>query len=270
MSTRLAYNIDGTICYRGDAFASTQYIIDPYWVNNFNGDITWGGNADFGADQFAFNFPAVTTIRSFAYRGTEDRVFTAYVSSNSINGYDGTWTLVGDSYSYFSSGRTLTTYNITTPTPCTWFKFVGNTQIRYAVNIFLFGDYAQPNYSLCNTNGVVFTEEYPLSLTQAANNAPYSNFAEFKIKNNHNASHTYKVYVLPVRAAGDSFISNYFTIGHDVGGVWTKVDGDLGYTTASVTANGGFSEILRVYADFSIAQNTADGYHYFVVKVVEN
>jgi hypothetical protein len=136
-------------------------------------------------------------------------------------------------------------------------------------NIYLYGEYINSRFELWDLSAEL-TGEYPLLFASAPNSLDYLDvYKEFRIKNLDTANHTYKVQIIPNNYnLTDTFITNYFKVGNFNGTSWVKSSASTGYTTPAVTA-GEFSETLRVYADFTIAQNPANGYHGFVVKVTE-
>lgn len=271
MATRLAWHTDGTVVWACVATTSST-VVAAAQKDKFNGEENTTAYTTYASStSLAFNFPSACTIESIKFKSSGSETFVCQVSTDSLYGYDGTWTDVLASTTHTGSTTVIGDYTITTPTSSQWFKFKATNALGSIGILHLFGAYDDPGFEIWDVDETAeFLENYPMSLTDAPNNGPYSDYAEFKIKNTDDAAHTYTVYVLPVKDGGDTIISSYFTIGHDANEdtEWTKVDGDTGYTTASVAA-GDFSIPLRVYADFTAVQNTADGYHEFFVKVVE-
>jgi hypothetical protein len=198
-----------------------------------------------------------------------------FVSSDSVSGAinDGTWVEVGSHYftTATNSGTATTEMNtLQNPQSGTWLSMRNYGSNNAIVCLQLFGEYDNPTFELWDTEPTpaILISDYPAALNEAPNHSDYSDYSSFKIKNVSGSDKSYLVKINFTSWATDTFINNYFTVGHLVIDNWTKVDGNTGYTTATVP-NNTFSEELRVYADFTKAQNSANGMHYFSVIVEE-
>jgi hypothetical protein len=218
----------------------------------------------------AWNFPKQATIRDLVVRFNEARSWNLEISNNSSNGYDGDWVSVHSSTISPSVG-VISSYTLSNPTAGTWFRIYatsGDTGAWYSAH--LYGEYVQPSFEFWDaTPTAELTGVNPLAIsTIGTNNSDFNEYSSFKIKNTNidGLSHTYTVYALPV--VTDTTVSNNIFIAHDSFTGGDKVAGATGWTTPSV-ANGAFSQELRVYSTISQANNPADGFHYFLVKVVE-
>lgn len=271
MSKRIAWSIDGTKVYKINSNNTIRTAaLDQNTMDLLDSDLYNSTNYNINVYySYAFNFPQSVSIDKFYMRNNQSKNMTAFVSTLSTDGMDGTdWTQVLNSSPY--TGGTYAEFDLT-DTPCRWLKVNQNANDGYWNSLHLFGEYDSPNFEFWGPLGAgdtEITEEY-VETPVASNLSIYAGYRAFTIKNTHpdGLPHSYVVTVHAHRYGGDAIIDNYYTVSDDPGGdnSWTR----LATVTTPSIANGAFTDELRVYADLTQAQNPADGYHYWYVKVDE-
>jgi hypothetical protein len=216
-------------------------------------------------------FPAPVTLERIKGQLTAAwdpiRIYNIEVSADSNDGFDGVWLPVGtgtqgNSPMYFD-------LSLVPISGVRWLRaaIVADWQDNYngCAGFWVFGSYDEPRWEFYDASGVSVLNypDHPLTFPDAANDVDYHQYLEFKIKNLDVATHSYSLTVYVLKYNGDSIISNYIKLSKDGGS--TKS------TTITLTglSAGVFSDVIRVYADMTAAQNPADGYHSFMIDVVE-
>lgn len=277
MSIRINWSKDGTKAY---TIQTNNSISELNSTNKdlLDGDPAWTGGevgAGWGNEgtRLAFNFPQPITIDKIQLMHTCDggNTHVMDVSSNSTNGVDGSWVTVESGS--IGSGLYVQTFNITTPTEARWFRirvYGGSAGSYFRWQRWcMFGEYSNPYIEYWDaTESALITDNYEVFDT-ATKESDYTFFKSFKIKNVHPdlQTHSYSLLIDPLWYGGDSFITNYWSLS-DKGAA--TVPGDK-VTTLALTdiPYNGFSAEIRVYGDFTIAQNPANGYHYWYVRTTE-
>lgn len=270
---RIYYSKDGTIAWalhpgdvtRGQMSSGnlTKIDSDPnnsQWVSLY--DHVWAGRG------IAWNFPVPVSVSKFGFAmgsGGSLGSFLVQYSLNSTTGLDGTWTTLSGPTTHPAS--TYLEYSFS-PVSTQWLRFhcnspIGTNGLRA---VLIFGEYTSERFQFWDVTETIklsTDSNYPLSLPDAPNNTLYGNYKSFKIKNNDAATHSYTVYIDALKVGGDSIVSNYFRLSSNGGGTKTTT------LTISNLAPGAFSTELRLYVDVPSANNPADGYHYYAVRVEE-
>lgn len=272
---RINYSQDGTIVYilpwdsgmvpNGTVGSTDLTILEKIPNLSATTGLALGG--------MVFNFPGVIQLTSIAlmHNAPSDKLpgQTIWVSSNSTNGYDGTWTVALPDTGVYQPW-TLTEFSIT-PTNCTWMRIYKNDlHYNYPYTRFcslhLFGEYqgSDERFQFWNAAGnAQLTGHYPLDFPQSTMLSDYNEVKSFTIKNITDSAHTYAISITSLTAAADSLISNYWRLSLDGG--TTKAPS---ITTPSVAA-GAISGPITVCANFLKTQNPGDGYHYWYISVAE-
>lgn len=257
MSQRINWTIDGTKFWQmnSGSGARTEYTgsanalsldSDPY---NATTGITGDGWS------YVWSFPASIRIDKVYFRGqTGAKTLTLKTSNDSTNGYDNSWTTVA-TFAYPGSW-TASNIVISNPQPALWFR-IDQTHNTYNIfSIHFYGEYINPRFEFWHpTNNVEFTDDYPLIMPTIPNYEDSGNLIQqFRIFNADTVAHSYSGYLEAVKYGGDAVMTDHITISPN---------------TISNLAGETASSIISVTANYPVAHNPADGYHYFKVKVVE-
>lgn len=289
MATHIVTHEDGTKLFNCTGVTTGtvgEHGYDDKMVLNSLDPRRLGDNVNFSDRPiFGWNFPSPCTIEYIKVGGYQNTtVFAIDVSDNAIQlNTPDVWTTVLDNISGWAVWP-LDIKTITLPIPVStrWLRFrkTGTVDFNYVHRCYIYGDYDTRNFEFWNidVNGNPTTRiegESPITFPLATNSLAYNQYKSFKIKNLTNAAHTYNVYFMRRAYIDDPAISSYCSIAKYTGGAWVKFissDNDSGTdvacTTASVSANS-FSEELRMYIDWTTAQNPANGYHHFGLKATE-
>jgi hypothetical protein len=206
-----------------------------------------------------FNFPSLFHISQLGLKvngAVTGIIFSG--SADSTDGIDGTWTQI------MSTNLPSAVYTLTAVTEMdlTWLKATNSYSPKFCVH--LFGQYVTPRFEFWASNGSakLNTLNFPLSTPNAPNNAIFTADQAFKIKNLSGGARSYAVSIRPIRYNGDTLISNNYFL---------SLNGGTPATTVNITslADGTLSQVIDVLATVSVANNLADGRHYFSVDVVE-
>jgi hypothetical protein len=100
-------------------------------------------------------------------------------------------------------------------------------------------------------------------MANAPNFEDYSGTQGFRLKNTDSEAHSYALVLQNAKYGGDTVITGNFTLSKDGGE--TK-NGSLAINNLAPDE---MSDVIGVYGDVLIADNPADGYHWFVVQVQE-
>jgi hypothetical protein len=224
----------------------------------------YGMPSDNSPRTIALNFPANLTADKIGLSSNDAQSITVEVSTDTTNGIDGNWTEV------LSAGVTGTAYEYSefaiSPLSAPWLRIniltsTWNDNIR---SLFIFGEYDAPRFEFWDEDGLIeLTNNYPLLMANAPNFEDYHGAKGFRLKNTDSVAHTYSMVVAAVKYGGDAIISSNWTLSDD-GGINKNGSLVLGALDA-----GEVSGVIGVYGDVLIADNPADGYHWFVVQVQE-
>lgn len=265
---RIHWSTDGTLAYfwlsqlmsRTALSAADKQIIDsqPYQETN----------AGVWADGIILGFPKnikIEFIRVCHTGGTSNFAKDVWVSTDSTNGLDGTWTQIVTNVSYTAYQYTeLTASSVIN---CRWLRIKHHAmpaENTYARSVHIFGEYQSPRFEFWDAAGSAeLTAEYPLSLDDAENGSTYTDYVAFKLKNTDSASHDYSLSVVPLKYGGDSIVSNYIKLSTDSGSNKSTT------VTISGLAAGNLSGEIRLYGDLTAVQNPGDGLHQFAVDCTE-
>jgi len=277
MSIRINYSKDGTKGY----FIQTNNSIGAISSTNMNildqDELNSGGSVGSGwansGTRFALNFPQPLRIDKIHVMSTSDsgNTYEFRVSNNSTNGVDGTWDLVGSGP--FGSGTYMQYIPVGTPTEAVWFRiqvyngYAGNGLGWY--RWIVFGEYANPYIEFWDVDELApITDNYE-DYGVATKESDFTHFRAFKVKNVHPdlQTHSYNMIFDPLKNGGDSLITNYWKFS-DKGDLTVPADKVSTLDLTDIPHNG-FSPEIRVYSDFTIAQNPGDGYHYWYARVTE-
>jgi hypothetical protein len=266
MSTRINWSKDGTQAYSYSIGSNTKSALSSAQSQILDGDIYKDAAVGIGDGmgcELMLNFPDTLSINKIGikhnYNNSTVRLF---VSSNSLDGIDGTWTeVINGTY----TNSTVYQEFSCDSTSCTWARIrISSGGYPGTYCAFVFGDYQAAAFEYWDSTAVAkLSVDYPFTFVDAPNNFDYSHRTQFTIKNTDSSAHTYTINITPVRYQGDSFITNYFTLSKDGG--TTK---NTTITTASVAADT-CSEVIDIWAIFTKAQNLADGFHYFSIQAME-
>lgn len=226
MSKRIHWAFDGTVASSIETSAKyalttnqkyfldgDQYSLDMFGVTN--------------REYFIFNFPDTLLLDKFAFRRSPDGTsywayIQAWVSTNSTDGFDGTWTEVLAQTAYATTDITYRTFSFT-PINATWLKIkppqAYSDLIYHSRSIHIFGEYQAPRFEFWDTTETTkFTANYPLDMADAPNYADYNGSISFKLKNVDSSTHSYMFDLNPIKwndtldITKDSTINNYFQI----------------------------------------------------------
>jgi hypothetical protein len=214
----------------------------------------------------AWNFPTPIAIDTFVtLHAFATNNCVLQVCSDSTNGYDSTngWITVKSDVDIIG-GYVKQTHVIANPTPHTWFRIFIPESYNFSFgSCHFFGTYTDPHIEFWDVNEVAaFTDGFPLVFPNAPDITDYTATLSFKIKNVDSIEHAYGVTINLTCDQGDELLMNHFRLSTDQ---VTKV-----FTLTLPTIQpGDFSNVLFVHADIPKAHNPADGYHTFVVDVLE-
>ena len=230
-------------------------------LDSDDGEFYTGGSWQNGTNRppyFWWDFGEQATIDQIGWTFNYGGTITASVSDDSTNGFDGTWTPVLTDYAY-SAGSRVDYIPVTTPTSGKWFRIIcaaSCPSYTYNYRLFLYGDYDVPQFELWNTEETLeYTNEMPLAFPNAYSNTPYDSDLVLKIKNLDTVLHSYSIEVFATSAAGDTFVTTYFTA--------------IPSTITDLAGNGAFSVPILINGTVSEANNPGDGEHYLKVRITE-
>jgi hypothetical protein len=274
MSQRLYYSKDGTIVWAVREPWTNRILLPQGTLDILDSDPTWTSGTDGTGNGYErgiwliINFPVPMIIDKVAITFVMSATVTAEVSSTAWDGLTDPdeWTSVLASTAIVG-GITPVELEIT-PVAASWLRVKISTGMSLSSvlrRFFLFGEYNTPLFEYWDENETAeINDDYALSFPEAQNNIDFNESLAFKIKNTDAVDHTYSLELTATRYGGDPPITNYFTLSNDGGS--SKLPS---ITTANVIA-GEFSETINVYADVPAANNPADGWHYFSIKVNDN
>ena len=217
---------------------------------------------------FMANFPDSVSIDKIGIKHQGSGEVTIKVSSDSLDGIDGTWI----TYSIGSINNNEYTELSAPVTEAKWLRVLVN-HIEFGSDncyaLWLFGEYQNPRFEIWDETETnkLNTVNYPMSdsFITAYNDTDFNETASFKIKNLSGSAKAYTVSIGAIRYDGDTFISTYGRVAEDDG----VLDWNTSITTASVPYEG-FSNPINIKYEFLKANNPADGYRYFTINVPEN
>jgi hypothetical protein len=265
MATRLrwsyggkAWPLDMSIMLRGTEFtASNRKLLDgdPYDSNKLNTG-TYGG--------IIVQLPQIANITQIITKRDESSTGAIQVSNDSTDGIDGTWTTVVTSGTI--TANVWHTLTFSSSPDCRWIQDKHNSGLgsQNTFGLWIYGVYKAPLYEFWDVGeSARFTSEYPLSLAEALNSSDYSEKLQFKLKNTDSSTHDYSLSIIKAKYSTDSFVTNKIRLSVDGGS--TKL------TTVTVSSLGAglFSGAIDIWCDVLIADNPADGYHYYSVEVTQ-
>lgn len=274
MGKRIHWSFDGTQAYAVNTVSGvgTRHTLTAVQRNQLN-DLPQAGygynigalSDPYGAQANAliFNFPSPVEIDKFGIFEVSPEIFTVEVSNNSTNGLDGAWTVVGSAVANAASAYSEHAVSIQS---ASWLRLTTTVGTWWGSCscLLLFGEYTTPRYEFWeDDNSAELVDNYPLLMPIAPNHEDYHGVLGFKLKNTHSEAHNYSLIIKAVNYAGDATITNYFTLSKDGG------QNKAASIAISNVAAGSFSEVIEVYGDVPQANNPADGYHYFVIEVIE-
>lgn len=264
MAKRIHYYFDGTKVYRQHKDTGVKEEISTTNKQILDGDTYSSSSYSglYGSDdyQLLMNFPDTIQISAIKFKASGTTAFDVWVSTDSTDGWNGTWTQVLD-----SNYTPAYAYQIFNPTVLNakWLR-VYPPNVGYIFCLHLFGEYQSPRFEFWNSAGSAeLSAEYPLAMANAPNLQDYAGNAQFKLKNTDSSTHSYSLSILAVKYGGDAVIADHYKLSTDGG--TTK----LGTVTVTALAAGALSGVIDVYGDVVKAHNPADGYHYFVIDVTE-
>lgn len=289
MSRRINWGNDGTICYAGH-WPTTRYQMLAHYQTVFDDAETNYETGNYWQDAFGsglrvweyyyqiWNFPRPITLDEFRINlysrgGDAADYITIYVSDNTTNGLDGSWTQV--SQTNFSVTSNNVHYRCPlTPISTRWIRIAGtagsanadyweNYRPRY---MHWYGEYDDVLYTLYDNDpiepGPITDWTDYLSLPVAVSDVDYFEKRQFKIKNEDVFAHSYFIQSESgIYGFNDSLVTNHYKVSTDGGVTPTR-----SLTTPNVQP-GEFSPIIDVDFNLPKENNPINGVHYMRVRV---